>query len=155
MSRICLGTLVAVVLLNACDRAPESRVTAIEARIDGITCPTCVPPLMASLKRQYAASTVEVDESKNTATVRFTPTDRFTPSQFRAAVERVRMRVVTFRMEACGTVEAADGETWLAVGSDRFLLRSDRELPLRKPICAEGTLDTRSDPATFQVRSFK
>jgi len=62
--------------------------------------------------------------------------------------------VVTFRMEACGTVEAADGGTWLVVGSDRFLVRSDRDLPVNRPICAEGTLETR-DPATFQVRSFK
>jgi len=155
MRRICLGLAAAIVVSSACGRPPQSRVTAIEARIDGITCPTCVPPLEASLRRQYAASTVEVDESKETATVRFTPKDRFTPADFRAAVERVRMRVVTFRMEACGTVEAADGGMWLAVGSDRFLVRSDRDLPLNKPICAEGTLDTRGNPATFQVRSFK
>ena len=155
MRRICLGLAVAAVASSGCSRAPQSRVTAIEARIDGITCPTCVPPLKASLKRQYAASTVEVDDTKNTATVRFTSNDRFTPAEFRAAVERVRMRVVTFSMEACGTVEAAVGGMWLAVGSDRFLVRSDRDLPLNKPICAEGTLDTRGDLSTFQVRSFK
>jgi len=142
----------------ACDRAapaPESRVKSVVARIDGITCPTCVPPLEASLKRQYGQSIIDVDDDKDTATVQFAEQDQFSAPEFRAAVERVlRMQVVTLRVQACGTVEASKGDKWLAAGSNRFLVRSDRELPLNEPLCADGTLDSASDPAVFQVSAF-
>ena len=149
------GPAAAALLLAACSRAPKSRVTSVEARIDGITCPTCVPPLRNALKQQYAGSSVDVDEAKNSATVHFTPADRFSAREFRAAVERVRMRVVTFRMQACGTVEPGDAGEWMTIGADRFAVHSDRDLPVKTPICADGTLDTRTDPATFQIQSFK
>src|SRR3954469_5809991 len=86
------GTLLVLSLLAggaACSRrapAPLSRVTAVQARVDGITCPTCAPPLKASLKREYAKSTIEVDDDKDTATVRFAENENFSAPRFRAAV---------------------------------------------------------------------
>src|SRR4029079_4594258 len=98
----------------ACHRhAPESRVKSVEARIDGITCPTCVPPLTASLTRPYQQSAVEVSDEKDTATIQFADNENFSPAEFRAAVERVRMHVIRVRMQACGTVQTADGKTGL------------------------------------------
>ena len=135
-------------------RAPESRVKSIEARIDGITCPTCVPPLKASLKRQYDKSAIDVDDDKDTATIHFAENETFSARDFRAAVERVRMRVVTVRLQACGNVEASGGQRWLTAGSNRFLLRGERELPVNESVCADGTLDSRSDPAIFLVSAF-
>jgi len=155
MKPIGIGMVAAALAWTACSRAPESQITAVEARIDGITCPTCVPPLQNTLKRAYAQSTVDVDEATNTATVHFAAGDHFSASKFRAAVERVRMRVVTFHMEACGTVTMADGAAWMSVPGDRLAVRSDRNLPLGKSICATGALDTRTNPATFQIASFK
>ena len=147
--------LAALLLAAACSqRRPESRVRAVEARIDGLTCPTCVPPLMKSLKRQYAASAVDVDDDKDMATVKFADTETFSAADFRAAVERVRMHVVSVRLQACGTVDEANGAKYLTAGANRFLVRGDGDVPVRKAICADGTLDTRSDPATFQVSSF-
>jgi len=149
-------TLSALVIGGAaCSRrAPESRIKSIEARIDGITCPTCVPPLTKSLRRQYDKSTIDVDDDKDTATIHFAADESFSTSEFRAAVERVRMRVVTIRLQACGTVEAAGGNRWLTAGKSKFLVRSDRELPVNEPLCADGTLDTGSDPATFRISAF-
>lgn len=138
----------------ACNRhAPESRITSVEARIDGITCPTCVPPLKASLKQQYDKSAIEVDDDKDTATIKFAENENFSAPEFRAAVERVRMRVVTVRVQACGTVETSNGQRWLTAGTNRFVVRSDRDLPLNQPLCVDGTLDG-ADPATFQISSF-
>ena len=135
--------------------APESRVKSLEARIDGITCPTCVPPLTASLKRQYNKSAIEVDDDKDTATIHFAEGENFSAPEFHAAVERVlRMRVVTLRLQACGTLETANGNTWLTAGSNRFRVSSERQLPVNEPICADGTLDSRTDPATFRVSDF-
>jgi hypothetical protein len=106
----CAGLALSVLIVGAaCSRrAPESRVRSVEARIDGITCATCVPPLTASLRRQYEKSTIAVDDDKDTATIQFAENESFSAPEFRAAVERVlRMRVVTLRVQACGTVEAS------------------------------------------------
>ena len=143
-------------LTSACHTAPPpSGVTAVEARIDGITCPTCVPPLQASLKRQYQTSAINVDDEKDTATVQFAKGEDFSAAAFQDAVERVRMRVVTLRLQACGLVEQGDGAKWMTAGQNRFRLRSDQDLPVGKTICADGSLDTASTPATFQVSAFK
>jgi hypothetical protein len=142
--------------LTACHVHPpvESRVKSVEARIDGITCPTCVPPLTNSLKRQWAQSAVDVNDDKDTATIQFAGNEDFSAPQFRAAVERVRMRVIRVRLQACGTVETANGNKVLTAGSNRFVLRSDGELPPDEPICADGTLDSERDPATFHISAF-
>jgi hypothetical protein len=157
MRRILAVALLAVLAsAPACSRRPpESRITSVEARIDGITCPTCVPPLKASLKRQYARSAIDVDDDKDTATVRFAAGESFSAPEFRAAVERVRMRVVSLRLQACGTVATANGDKWLTAGANRFLVRSDRDVPVDTPICADATLDTRSDPPTLHVSAFR
>jgi hypothetical protein len=138
-----------------CHGAPPSGVTSVEARIEGITCPTCVPPLEASLKRQYHTSAIAVDDDKDTATVQFAKGEDFSPAAFRDAVEQVRMRVVAVRMQACGVVTEADGATWLDAGSNRFRLRSDRTLPVGRSVCADGSLDTNGNVPTFEVSAFK
>ena len=143
-----------LVPVAACHRrAPEVARQSIEARIDGITCPTCVPPLTASLKR-HAESAIDVSDDKDTATIRFAEKENFSAADFRAAVERVRMHVLKVRMQACGTVETSDGNTWLTAGSSRFLLRSDGKLPPDQPICADGTLDTRAIPRPSTYPAF-
>jgi len=149
--------LVGMTLLStACHRTPPpSGVTSVEARIDGITCPTCVPPLQASLKRQYQTSEINVDDDKDTATVQFAKGEDFSAAVFRDAVERVRMRVVALRVQACGLVDEADGAKWMTAGQNRFRLQSERDVPVGRTICADGTLDTSSSPATFQVSAFK
>ena len=139
--------------LAACARH-ESGVKAIEAHVDGLTCPTCVPPLTKSLKRQYAASTVHVDDDKDTASVTFAGDDTFALGDFRAAVARVNMRVVDLTMRACGTVEETAGRRWLVAGQERFAVRSERDLPIGRPLCADGALDARSEPAVLQVTAF-
>ncbi|HWK11578.1 MAG TPA: hypothetical protein VNR64_16080 [Vicinamibacterales bacterium] len=144
-----------IVFAAACHRAaPPSGVTSVEARIDGITCPTCVPPLEASLKRQYNASAIHVDDDKDTATVQFAKGEDFSTAAFTDAVERVRMRVVALRVQACGAVTETDGEKWMQAGSNRFRLRSERPVPVGKTICGDGTLDTRATPPTFEVSAF-
>jgi hypothetical protein len=153
----CAGMIVATLAFAvSCNRhATESRVKSLEARIDGITCPTCVPPLTASLKRQYKNSEIVVDDDKDTATVRFAESENFSAPEFQAAVERVlKMRVVTLRLQVCGTVEASHGEKWLAAGTNRFRLKSDRDVPVDEPICADGTLDNRVTPLVFEISAF-
>ena len=156
MAKLGGATIVtALVCAAACaGPTPRSGVTSIEARIDGLTCPTCVPPLTSSLTRAYGKSTIDVDDDKDTATIRFGGNDRFSVADFRAAVERVRMHVVTIRLQACGTVEAANGSRWLTAGENRFLLRSGREVPVDQPLCLDGTLDSAATPPVLEVSAF-
>lgn len=132
----------------------ESRVRAVEANIDGITCPTCVPPLTASLRRQFGkAVAIDVDDVRDTATVRLDPHQEFSAEAFRHAVEQVRMRVVELRLDACGRVEAKGNERWLTAGSSHFLVHG--EVPLNQPLCLKGRLDASHEPFTLDVTTFE
>src|SRR4029453_9313242 len=85
--------------LAGCSAAAQekSRVKSVEARIDGLTCPTCVPPLTNSLHQHFDKAKIEVDDEKDTATVRFDEKQAFSEAAFRQAATDVRMRVVGFR----------------------------------------------------------
>lgn len=146
-----------VVPLAACSaRAQEeSRVKSVEATIDGLTCETCVPPLRNSLRKHFDKAAIDVDDEKDLATVRFDEKQPFSETVFRQAATDVRMRVVTFRVQACGRIEASGNEKWLKAGDNRFLVHSEREMPLDTPLCLDGRLDSSHDPATFEVSAFE
>jgi hypothetical protein len=95
-----------------------------------------------------------VDDEKDTASVRFAKGEAFSPAAFQDAVEQVRMRVVSLRVQACGVVEQDNGEKWMQAGTNRFRLQGDAALPVGRNICADGTLDTRAAPSTFEVSAF-
>ena len=153
-----LAGLAALALpLEGCRAAAqeESRVKSVEARIDGLTCPTCVPPLTNSLHQRFDKAVIEVDDEKDTATVRFDEQQAFSEAVFRQAATDVRMRVVGFRIQACGRIEASGNERWLKAGSNRFLVHSERELPVDTPLCLDGRLDGAQDPPMLEVSAFE
>jgi hypothetical protein len=133
----------------------ESRVKSVEARIDGLTCPTCVPPLTNSLHQHFDKAKIEVDDEKDTATVRFDEKQAFSEAAFRQAATDVRMRVVGFRIQACGRIEASGNERWLEAGSNRFLVHSEREMPVDKPLCLDGRIDSNQEPPQLEVSAFE
>jgi hypothetical protein len=155
--RLAAWSLLPLLVAGCARRAhEESRVRSVEARIDGITCPTCVPPLTASLRRQFdKAVAIDVDDVRDTATVRLDPQQEFSAVAFRQAVERVRMRVVDLRLDACGRMEAKGNERWLTAGSSRFLVHGDRDLPLNQPLCITGRLDASHEPFMLDVTTFE
>ena len=133
----------------------QSGVKLVEAKIDGLTCETCVPPLTASLRRQFDKADVKVDDEQDTATVKFDAGQDFSEKAFRQAATEVRMRVISYKLQACGRVETKDSERWLVAGSNRFLVRSSQEIPVGQPLCLDGTLTTGSGPSTFEVATFE
>lgn len=154
------ATVVAATLaLAACGAAgakEQSGVKRIDARIDGLTCESCEPPLTASLKQQFGAqATVEVDDETDTATVRLAKDQKFDLKPFVAAATQVRMRVMAFRLEVCGRVSAQGQERWLSAGDARFLVAGGDSLPLDRPLCIEGDLDASKEPLTLTVTSSK
>lgn len=147
----CVVTLAAAACGGAAAKE-QSGVTRVDAKIDGITCATCVPPLTASLKRQFGdAAQIDVDDETDTATVRLAKDQRFDVKQFFAAAEQVRMRVMAFHLEACGRLSAQDDQRWLTAGDVRFLVKGDDSLPLDQPLCVEGDLDASREPLTLTV----
>ena len=133
----------------------QSGVKLVEAKIDGLTCETCVPPLTASLKRQFDKSEIKVDDEHDTATVKFDAKQDFSEAAFRDAATQVSMRVLSFRLQACGRVEAKGSERWLVAGGNRFLVRSNQDLPLNQPLCLDGTLSTGGGTSTLEVSKFE
>jgi hypothetical protein len=145
-------------LLVACGTSAqeESRVKTVEARIDGLICPTCVAPLTASLRRHFdKALAVDVDDEHDTATVRFDAGQEFSAAAFHEAATQVRMAVREFRIQACRRIEANGNERWLVAGRNRFLVHSDRDMPVDVPLCLDGSFDSRQDPATLEVSTFE
>jgi hypothetical protein len=134
----------------------ESRIRTVEAKIDGLTCAACEPPLTAALRRQFGdAVEIDVDDERDTATVRLDAGQAFSAASFHQAAEQVRMRVMAFRLEICGRLEARGDERWLTAGASRFLVRGDSNLPLNQPLCLEGRVDAAREPLTLDVTSFE
>jgi hypothetical protein len=65
------------------------------------------------------------------------------------------MSVVEFRIRMCGHVEQDGDQRWLLAGKQRYLVRSDREIPVDEPLCVTGTLESRHQPATLEVSAFE
>ena len=155
---IAAATVVAAALaLAACGGAAakeQSGVKRVDAKIDGLTCELCVPPLTASLKQQFGEqATIEVDDETDTATVRLAKGQKFDLKPFMAAAKQVRMRVMAFHLEVCGRVSAQGQERWLSASDARFLVAGGDSLPLDQPLCIEGDLDASKEPLTLIVSS--
>src|SRR5262249_4119207 len=131
-----LGLALTALLPTACGRASaEPGVRTVEARIDGITCASCVPPLTASLRKHFKDAGSKVDDENDTATLRLDGRQAFSPADFQKAVSDVRMRVVDVTLEVCGKAAPSGSESVLDAGATRFRLRGDTQVPLDKPVC--------------------
>jgi hypothetical protein len=87
--------------------------------------------------------------------VQFDEKQAFSEAAFRQAATDVRMRVVGFRIQACGRIEASGNERWLKAGSNRFLVHSEREMPVDKPLCLDGRIDSNQEPPQLEVSAFE
>jgi hypothetical protein len=134
----------------ACGGHPDG-VRRVEARIDGLTCDKCVPPLTKSLQKHFSSAKVAVDDASDTATLHWKSGQAFSADEFGKAVTDVRMRVIDLTLEACGRAETAGNDKILAAGTSRFVLRGNQNVPLGQPICVAGRLDNRQEPAVLEI----
>ncbi len=147
------SALIAVTLLASACAGRQDGVRLVEAKIDGLTCEKCVPPLTKSLHNHFASAAVLVDDDKDTATLRWKRGEAFSADDFGQAVAAVRMRVLDLTLEACGHAEARGADRILAAGSSRFILRGSQTVPLDVPVCIAGRLDNRQQPAVLEISS--
>ena len=140
-----------VLLFAAACGGDGSGVRVVQAKIDGITCDKCVPPLTKSLQKHFKNAAVVVDDTSNTATLQMRRGGPFSAADFGRAVADVRMRVIDMRLEACGRAETSGSQRILAAGDSRFVLRGDRSVPLNQTVCVAGRLDSSQNPAALDV----
>jgi hypothetical protein len=146
-----LSTAAAMTLAAAACSREASGVRMVEAKIDGITCDKCVPPLTRSLQKHFTSAAVVVDDASDTATLRLPRGQAFSAAEFGRAVSDVKMRVVTVRLEACGRAETQGTQRILDAGGSRFLLRGDQTVPMNQPVCVDGRLDDTQTPAVLDI----
>jgi hypothetical protein len=116
MRQIAYPTLLALLLTTAACSGHPDGVRMVEARIDGLTCDKCVPPLTKSLQKHFTSAKVAVDDTSDTATLQWTRGQAFSADEFGKAVTDVRMRVIELNLEACGRAEASGGDRILTAG---------------------------------------
>lgn len=153
MRSVACSALIAVTLIASACGSRQDGVRLVEAKIDGLTCDKCVPPLTKSLKNHFTSAAVQVDDEKDTATLRWKRGEPFSADEFGQAVTAVRMRVMDLTLEACGHAEAHGADRILAAGSSRFVLRGSQTVPLDQPICIAGRLDSGQQPAVLEISS--
>jgi hypothetical protein len=107
---------------------------------------------VALRRRLDGVADIAISQRRQTAEVTFDDGDHpFSPEAFRQAVGEAGVVVVRFNVDACGSVEHDGQQQWLAAGKNRWLVKSDRPIPVSRLLCATGRLNDRAQPPTFEV----
>ena len=107
---------------------------------------------VALRRRLEGVKSVSISQSDESAAVTFTGTHPFSPRIFREALRAADVEVITLDVEACGAVEHAAGDAWLAAGPDRFQLQGMTE-PAASRICVSGRLHDSGNDQRIVVTS--
>lgn len=146
-----------LVVLASCTSAQqeESRVETVEAKIDGLTCPTCVAPLEASLRRHFGeGAEIDIDDGTDIARVTFALNQEFSEEALREATSQTRMKILELKVWACGRIYASGDESWFVAGTSRFLLSEQKDMPTDVPVCLEGELTADGDRSVLKAVAF-
>jgi hypothetical protein len=107
---------------------------------------------VALRRRLEGVSDISISQREQTAEVTFGEGDyAFSPEEFRKAVSEAGVVVLSFTVDACGSVRQNGQQRWLVAGKNRWLLKDDAAIPLEQPLCVSGRLDDRAKPPTLDV----
>lgn len=102
--------------------------------------------------RLEGVADVSISQREQTAEVRFDGGDhRFSPEAFRKAVGEAGVVVVSFEIDACGSIEQDREQQWLVAGKNRLLLTGGRPVAPDRMMCVSGRLDDRAQPLRLDV----
>ena len=160
----CLLGLTVMLILSACDGAGRSDagaaagsvtlVNRVKSRVDGLTCSTCPSSVEAAVRRRLD-TVVTINQTGQTIDLAFeqsaTP---FSSASFRQAVAEGKGAVVSITIEACGTIDEADGRSWLASGSSRLLVEGSGAFVAGSEVCVTGDLRDQERPPRLVLRDF-
>jgi hypothetical protein len=107
---------------------------------------------VALRRRLEGVAQVSISQREQTAEVRFAKGDyTFSPDAFRKAVAEAGVTVLSFQIDACGSIEQERDQRWLVTDRNRFLLTTSGALPPDQPICVTGRLDDRAPTLRLDV----
>jgi len=142
--------VLSAIAIAACDRpgsAKESSasgtvtlVNRVTATVRGENCPTCPSTLEAALRRRLNALDVSVSVERHTVDLEFPPSSPFASRSFREAVKEGGAEVERLEIEACGTIDTADGQSWMLSGSTRLQLQGPGPFVTATQLCVTGEL---------------
>ena len=109
---------------------------------------------MSLRRRLEGVASIRISQTHQTAEIEFAAGDvRFSPAEFRTALEDVGLELVRLHVEACGVIEESPPGRSLRLKRGRFLLADSDPPPTTRVVCMAGQLDDRVDPATLHVSS--
>ena len=158
-----VGCLLALTtLLTACGRSepdtPSGTVTLVnrvKSRVQGLTCSTCPSAVEVALRRRLDNVAITIDQAGQTVDLAFEQTATpFSSASFRQALAETKGGVVSITIEACGTIEAVEGRSWLVSGSARLLVEGGGNSVTGAEMCVTGDLRDQDLPPKLVIGDF-
>jgi len=107
---------------------------------------------VALRRRLEGVAEVSISQREQTAEVRFAEGDyTFSPAAFRKAVAEAGVVVLSFQIDACGSIEQEQEQRWLVTDRNRFLLTASGTLRPDQRLCVSGRLDDRAPPLRLDI----
>jgi hypothetical protein len=111
---------------------------------------------VALRQRLEGVADISISQREQTTEVRFADADyTFSPEAFRKAVGEAGVVVLSFQIDACGSIEQVRDERWLVTGKNRFLLTGGGTLPPDRLVCISGGLDDRAPPPRLDITNVR
>lgn len=152
-----VAVVLASITCGACDRTESvngspvsgsvTLVNRVSARVRNDSCATCAPALEAALRQRLNAVDVSVSSDGQKVDVELPPSSPFASASFREAVKESGGDVQWVEIEACGTIDTADGRSWITSGSTRLLLEGPAPFVTGTAMCVSGELQDLVRPA--------
>jgi len=154
--------LALTMVLAACGRSkldtPAGTVTLVnrvKSRVQGLTCSTCPSAVEAAVRRRLNNVAITIDQAGQTVDLAFEQTATpFSSASFRQALAEAAAEVVSIRIEACGSIDAVEGRSWLVSGSARLLVEGSGNFAAGAEICVTGDLRDQERPPRIVLGDF-
>jgi hypothetical protein len=121
-------------------------VNRVSASVRVEQCPTCASTLEAALTQRLSAVDISVSLERQTVDLEFPPGSPFASMSFREAVKEGGADVQRVDIEACGTIDTVDGQSWIQSGSARLLLDGSGPFVTGAEVCVTGELQDQVQP---------
>ena len=121
-------------------------VNRVSASVRVEQCPTCASTLEAALKQRLNVVGMSVSLERQTVDLEFAPSSAFASVSFREAVKEGGGDVQKVYIEACGSIDTVNGESWIQSGSARLLLDGPGPFVSGVEVCVTGELRDQAQP---------
>ena len=156
-------SLALTMVLTACGSTGRSDTPAgtvtlvnrVRSQVKGLTCSTCPSAVEAALGRRLDNVAITIDQPRQTIDLAFEQTATpFSSASFRQAVAEAEGEVVSMTIDACGSIDAVEGRSWLVSGSSRLLVEGGGNFVAGTEICVTGELRDQERPPRIVLGDF-